>query len=64
MTKDFLEGAEELEKRFLQRVRSMTYEQVEDDGGLLCLLHRECVKMLDEWTDSLESEWHKSTQSL
>lgn len=57
LTKDMVDGAEELQRRFMMRVRGMTYEQIQDDGGLLCVLNKELVKMSDEWCDEVNKDY-------
>ena len=48
---DNMLGAEELERRFLQKMRAMTLEQIEDAGGLLFLLHKEVMQMRREFSE-------------
>ncbi len=56
-TKDMVDGAEELKRRFVQRLRGMTYEQIEDEGGFITILNRELVKMSDEWCDEVDRDY-------
>ena len=62
VSQDELKGAEELERRFLQRMRTMTLEQIEDAGGLLSILHKEVMGMNYEFNDCLIDMFDKMSK--
>ena len=57
MNADMIMGAEILEKRVREKIQYMPYQQVIDEGGLLGILNKEYVKMVDEWTNETDRQF-------